>query len=171
MVLGSWNYADIDLRCAVRGNTALHYAAERGQLRVVLYLATQIADCDVRNHEGKTALDLAASDGVREALAEMSIVNSEDAMLAQSRSQAAWREHDLRLADEAQRRRDQVQRELNKRREEKKAVQPITADAEARAEQAAAELLVAEEEEKRNRNSSHKKKAKKNGRSGKGRKR
>ena len=41
------------------GNTALHYAALTGATRIVEYLAGTGAKLDIRNFQGKTALDLA----------------------------------------------------------------------------------------------------------------
>jgi ankyrin repeat protein len=51
------------------GNTALHYAASYGRLRIVEYLLTRAgADVSVRNHAGETPLQVASRRDIREML-------------------------------------------------------------------------------------------------------
>jgi ankyrin repeat protein len=52
-----------------RGRSALMTAAELGHAEVVGILLGHGADATLRDKTGKTALDLAANDGVRQALA------------------------------------------------------------------------------------------------------
>jgi ankyrin repeat protein len=63
------------------GNTALHLAAERGHLEIVKLLAEHGADHQVRNAQGQTATDVAASKAnkaVVEYLSSLSLMDIED---------------------------------------------------------------------------------------------
>ncbi|MCT4625090.1 MAG: ankyrin repeat domain-containing protein, partial [Schleiferiaceae bacterium] len=49
-----------------KGNTALHYAVENGEIEIVKFLVSQGAEPSITNNKGKTALDLAIKKGNKE---------------------------------------------------------------------------------------------------------
>ena len=60
------NGAKVDLQNRHWGKTALHYAVEKGNLKIIKYLVEKGADANLQNEGGRTALHYAKQKGNQE---------------------------------------------------------------------------------------------------------
>ena len=67
------NGTDINAKDSDWGYTALIYAAEYVNLEIVQFLIESGADVNIKNNDGKTALDLAETEEIKEVLKKAGI--------------------------------------------------------------------------------------------------